>query len=325
MLHSYGFDGLVVEDLDDLTPGAGEVVVRTHRASLNPVDVETVTGENKLLLPRRLPFVPGVDVAGIVDAVGPDVTTVARGDRVVGYTGVPTPGAFATHAMLPVEALARVPDSVSLDVAAALCLAGLAGWQALEVLRLEPRSSILVHGAAGAVGSVATQLAISRGHTVLANVNSRDVDTVRGWGAEKVVAYDQDRFEDALSSVDAAIDTVGGDTFKRSLSVVRSGGALASLKAIPRPAALRNAGFHVPWLLGPIFSVMAAPKRKRGVRIEPVITRPSGAALTEVLDLIATGTLRARVESVIELDEVGRALAEMQEGTRRGKSVVSMQ
>ena len=324
MLHSYGFEGLAIEELDDPTPGPGEVVVRTHRTSLNPVDLETVAGDNKMLLPKRLPFVPGVDVAGVVHRLGEGVSNLAEGDRVVGYTGVPSPGAFTTHAVLPAHALAPVPDAVSLEHAAAVSLAGLAGWQSLDALRLDRGARVLVHGAAGAVGSVATQLAIDRGHEVITNVHGRDAERVRRWGATQVVAYDQTRFEDVVSSVDGVVDTVGGDTFKRSLAVLRPGGTLASLKAIPHPRVLRSAGFKVPWLLGPVFGLLAAPQQKRGVRIEPIVTRPNGAALAEVMALVAAGAIAPRVETTIELEDVGRTLAAMKQGRQRGKVVVTL-
>ncbi len=322
VLKRYGIDGLRVEARQTPSLQLNEVLIQNQVSSFNPVDLETIAGQNKMLLPMRPPFVPGVDVAG--EVLEPGDSSLSKGARVVAFTGVPTAGAFAQEVCVPASAVAEIPKSVSTEQAAALCLSGLAGWRALQALRLSPESTVLVHGAAGAVGSAAAQLAIAKGHQVIANVRSKDRELVLSWGVHKALCYDEVRFEEGCGVVDGVIDTVGKDTFKRSLRI--TSGAVASLKAVPGPSALQAAGFAVPWLLRPILGLAAAPKQKAGVRIEPVITTPSAEGLKAVMALAASGKLQARVDRTVGLEEraLCAALQDMGAGKLRGKCLIAM-
>ncbi|MEM6991849.1 MAG: NADP-dependent oxidoreductase [Myxococcota bacterium] len=323
-LMRYGFEGVSMREDAAPTASPGQLVIRTHVSSLNPVDVETVRGKNKMLLPLRPPFVPGVDLAGLVGSVGAGVSDFEVGDRVVAYTGVPTAGAFAELVSVPASGVAKLPAEVPFAQAAALCLSGLAGKEALAALALPSQSRILVHGAAGSVGRVATQLALAAGHAVVANVHSRDRERMLDCGVSQVLCYDEEPFDQAGLEVGGVIDTVGGATFKRSFGVVRPGGAIASLRATPEPGVLEAAGFALPWLMRPVLRLLSSPPSRKGVRIVPVVTKPDGRGLTEIMKLAAAGKLSARVGETVPLERVGDALERLSSGALRGKCVVQV-
>ncbi|MEM9072188.1 MAG: NADP-dependent oxidoreductase [Myxococcota bacterium] len=313
LVHRYG--SLSIGDKPTPNRRRGEVAIRVAYSSTNPVDLETVNGKNKLLLPLRAPFVPGVDVAGtVIDA--DDDARVSLGERVVVFTGVPRAGAWAEQICVPESSVARVPTHLSMKDAAGLCLAGLAAYQALQALG--NARSILIHGAAGAVGSVATQLALHASRSITAHVHSRDRDRLLNQGVEKVICYDREDFAATAQPVQGVIDTVGGATFKRSLRLVQPGGVIASLAAIPRPDVLRDAGFRVPFALSPLLRLAAAPRSKKGVRIAPIVTTPSGVDLERALT--TTNDLTPRFAREVDLEVLPATLAERRD--REGKWLI---
>lgn len=316
----HGLEHLTLGQRPTPRPGPGELRLRVSTASLNPVDIETVAGDNKMLLPLRPPFVPGCDAAGVVEALGDGVTGFAVGDRVVVYAGVPVAGCLAEQVCAPASAVAKVPEGIGLETAAALALAGVAAYEALEATGVGRGSTVLIHGAAGAVGGAATQMALDRGAEVIAHLHSRDRETAEGWGVARAICYDQQDFAAEVSGLDAVVDVIGGATLKRSLGVVGPSGQVASQKAIPPPKTLRAAGFTVPALLAPVLGLMAWLGAKPALR--PIVSKPSATALNALMSLAAAGRLSAAPE-VITPEAVGETLVAMKAGEARGKHVVA--
>ena len=320
---------LTVRDHAEPQQAEGQVRVRVLASAVNPVDIETAEAKNHLLLPVRPPFVVGVDLVGVVEDRGADVQGIGVGDRVACYTGVPAPLAWAASAVVPAQACARVPAAVSTRDAACAPLAGLCAQQALDAMELRAGQRVLVHGAAGAVGGMAVQLAALRGAHVIATARAQHAARLRQRGAAQVIDHTTERFERAAGVVDAVLDVVGGDTLARSWDALRTGGVIVSVKAMPPPDLLRRAGFRVPALIGlvaRVASAIAARKgRKRGGRLVPLVTVPDGAGLAHVLDAMAAGRVHVDIDRVFGLDDVHAALSHAKAGGGRGRVLLDIE
>jgi NADPH:quinone reductase-like Zn-dependent oxidoreductase len=226
-LHARGGpESLVFEDAPKPSPGAGEVLVRVFAAAVTPTELlwvptwTTQTGE-----PRPLPIIPGHEFAGNVAALGVGVTGVELGSAVYGMNEWSGNGAQAEYCLAPVTAITKKPSSVDYVQAAAMPISVLTAWQGLiERGRLTRGEHVLIHGAAGAVGGFAVQLACWRGARVTATASAANVEYVRGLGALEVIDYRARPFEDTVHDVDLVFDTVGGDTLKRSWNILKPGG-----------------------------------------------------------------------------------------------------
>lgn len=289
-----------LERVDDLVrpePGPGEVLVKVHRAGLNPVDrAVRETG----LFTGPPPLVPGWDVAGEVVRRGLGVARFAEGQVVFGLPRFPRPaGAFAEYVTAPAGHLAVVPEALGVDEAAALPLAGLTAWQALvETARIRRGERVLVRGAAGGVGHLAVQIARACGAEVLATARAAVHDLVRGWGAEEVL----DREEVPDRPVDVVLDAVGGPGTSAVLGRVRAGGRFVTLR-----------------LGEPGWTPADVPV---GVRAVPLLVEPDRHGLHRLAGLVTGGELAVHVDRVVTLDEVGAAQDRLAAGPSLGKVVV---
>ncbi|ANN17645.1 NADPH:quinone reductase [Amycolatopsis orientalis] len=288
-------------------PGTGQVRVKVAAAGVNPVDAATRSGfltEAGIIPPREAVGI-GWDVAGTVDAIGDGVTGFAAGDAVIGLRDRPATalGTYAEYVVLDVDAIARAPRTVSLVEAATLPLNGLTARQALDLVALPPGATVLVTGAAGAVGGYAVALAKARGHRVVAVAGSADEALVRDFGAEVFVPrgdFLADRVRaEVPGGVDAALDT-----------------ALLGLDALD---AVKGGGRFV------VFAAGAAPIPLRGIRVEHVWIRADGAALGELVALVDSGVLAVRVAETLPLDDAAKAHERLAEGGLRGRVVLTGQ
>ncbi|MFC9252072.1 NADP-dependent oxidoreductase [Amycolatopsis thailandensis] len=286
-------------------PGIGRVRVRVAAAAVNPVDVATRSGfltEAGIIPPRDVLGI-GWDVAGTVDAVGDGVTGFTVGDAVIGLRDRPSAalGTYAEFVVLDVGAIAAAPRTASLAEAATLPLNGLTAAQALDLLDLPPGATVLVTGAAGAVGGYAVALAKARGFRVVATAGSADEALVRGFGAEVFVPRG-DLLGDRVRAVvpggaDAALDT-----------------ALLGLEALD---AVANRGRFV------VFAAGAAPIPLRGIRVEHVWIRADGTALAGLATLVDDGVLALRIADTLPLTEAVKAHERLAAGGLRGRLVLT--
>ena len=287
-----------------LEPVAGEVRIRVQAAAVNPVDVATRDGHlTNAGLVATWPLALGWDVAGVVDAVGPGVDELAPGDAVIGVRELLSApvGAQAELIVLPVGAVARAPRDATPAEASTLPLNGLAALQALDLLALEPGDTLLVTGAAGALGGFAVQLGALRGLRVVAVAAARDEALVRGLGAgtfvERAAPLGAAVRAAVPGGVDGAIDAavVGVD----ALDAVRNGGAFVAVAA------------------------GAAPPPLRGTRVQNVWIRADRAQLAGLVALVDAGRLTLRVADVLALEDVGRAHERLGAGGVRGRLVLA--
>ncbi|QCR20260.1 NADP-dependent oxidoreductase [Agrococcus sp. SGAir0287] len=271
-------------------PGIGEVLVRVHAASVNPVDVMqrqhgTFGGGRSIRI--------GYDVAGVVEEVGPGVTLFAPGDAVFGMLPFPhAAGAYATHVVAPTRALVRTPASLSHAEAAALPLAGLTAWQALvDTARLERGQRVVVTGAAGGVGHLAVQIAHAIGAHVIGVASATDAALVRSLGADEVLDYREQHYADVVRGADVVLDVQGGESAALGVAAVRPGGILVI--TLPQQMAT----------LAPIAEAA-------GVRAAALFVEADQVGLAGMVELVESGLLRPIVAATLPLAEAGRAQSE---------------
>jgi NADPH:quinone reductase-like Zn-dependent oxidoreductase len=301
-IYSYGGPGvLVYEDAPRPLPGEGEVLVKVHAAGVNPVDWKIREGHLKEMLHHTLPLVLGWDVSGVVEALGANTSRLNVGDEVFSRPDISRDGTYAEFIVIRESEVALKPKSLDHIHAAALPLAGLTAWQTLfDAGGLSAGQRVLVHAAAGGVGSLAVQLAKWKGALVAGTASAHNHEFLRKLGVDQVVDYNTERFEDVVQPVDVVLDTMGGETQERSWKVLKRGGILVSTVSPPSAEA---ASAH-------------------GVRQAFVFIKPSVSQLAEIAKLTDAEKLKAIVETILPLSDATRAQELSERGHTRGKIVL---
>lgn len=316
---------------DDVpTPLAGpkEVLVRVRAAGLNPVDFKTREGKLKVIRRYPLPAVMGNEIAGVVESVGNSVTRFSVGDRVYARLDKDNMGGLAECAAVHEDYLAKMPASLTFEAAAAVPLAALTAIQALrDELRLKNGQRVFISGGAGGVGTFAIQIAKHLGAKVATTASPRGETLVRRLGADVVIDYMRERFEDVLHDYDAAFDLLGGDDLARSFSVVNRGGTVVSIAGMPEPdTARRDLGRG--GVLAALFWVTSLGTRRTaaryGVRYRYLFMHPSGSDLEMIATLIDAKKIEVVIDKIFPFAEAKEALAYLEGGRAKGKVVVSM-
>jgi NADPH:quinone reductase-like Zn-dependent oxidoreductase len=290
-----GPDVLRVVETERPEPGDGEVLIRVHAASVNPSDWKYRRG----VMRKQLPHVPGSDVSGTVETSR--AQGFAEGEEVFGLA---SSGSYAEFSVTPARMLARKPDGISHEQAAAIPVAGLTAWQALfDRGGLEVGQAALIAGAAGGVGHLAVQFAKKVGGARTIGIGSaRNRDFVLGLGADEYVDYTSQDVSEAVSGVDVALDTVGGETTLSLLATVRQGGVIVTIASAPPEEA---AG-------------------ERGVRTEMLIMSVNAEQLARIAELVAGGQVHVEIEQAVPLEEAARAQELSESGHTRGKIVLTV-
>jgi NADPH:quinone reductase-like Zn-dependent oxidoreductase len=305
ILHEYGApEVLAIEEVPRPEPIPTEVQVRVHAAGVNPVDCKTRAGKGVAGLLGEPPIRLGWDVSGVVSEVPPGVTRFKVGEEVFGMPWFPRQaGAYAEYVTAPSRHFAAKPHTLSHEEAAALPLAGLTAWQIIvDTIQLEDGADLLIHGAAGGVGHLAVQVAKARGANVIGTARAEQADWLRELGADQVIDYKNERFEDLVADLDAVIDLTG--TYgERSLPVLRPGGILVSVPS------------GVPQEL--LDLAKRSDRRATGFLVEP---DPVG--LAGLSHLVENGQLQVKVDQVFDLAEAAEAHRVAEAGHSGGKIVL---
>jgi NADPH:quinone reductase-like Zn-dependent oxidoreductase len=303
--HSFGGpEVLALEEVPRPEPIATEVQVRVHAAGVNPVDLKTRAGRGMagVLEP---PMTVGWDVAGTVSAVGVGVTRFREGDEVLGMPWFPREaGAYAEYVTAPSRHFAGKPHTLTFEEAAALPLAGLTAWQVVvDALSLREGDDVLIHGAAGGVGHLAVQVAKARGATVFASARSEQAEWLTELGADRVIDYRHERFEELVGDLDAVIDLPGGELGERSLDVLRPGGTLLQVR-------------------GTVAEELRVAAKERRRRVTGFLVEPDPVGLEGLISLVEAGRLRVHVDTVVDLERAADAHRSAEEHHGGGKIVL---
>jgi NADPH:quinone reductase-like Zn-dependent oxidoreductase len=275
----------------------GQVLVRVRAAGINALDWKVREGYVRDAFPLELPAVLGIELAGVVEAIGPGATRLRVGDRVMGPLG--GLGAYAELVAVDEAKLARTPQGLGDVQAAALPVAVLAAWQSLNFLGpIRAGSRVLVHGAAGALGGFAVQFARQAGAFVVGTAGADDLAYVRGLGADQVIDYRSQRFEELASDIDLVLAYVGGDVIDRSWTVLKPTGAMVGTSS-PEILARTPAGRQGHWF----------------------VMQPDATLLAKLANDVAGGVLKSRVSEIVRFDDIPAAIERNRVGAHSGKAV----
>jgi NADPH:quinone reductase-like Zn-dependent oxidoreductase len=310
-------------------PGIGEhdVLVEVRAASVNLLDAKIRDGEFKRILPYRVPFVLGNDMAGRVVRVGPAVRSFAPGDEVYARPGTDNIGTFAELAAVHEGDLAVKPATLTMEESAALPLVALTAWQALvERADLQPGQKVLVHAGSGGVGTIAIQLARHLGAHVATTTGTANTGWVKNLGAEVVIDYKRDDFETVLRDYDVVLDSLGGQTLEKSLRVLKPGGIAIGIAGPPDPGFAREIGANPVVRLATVLlsGRTRLRARRRHVRYSFLFMKASGEQLRAIAALADAGVIRPVVDRVFPFASVKDAMAYVESGRAKGKVVVTM-
>ena len=280
-------------------------MVEVHASSVNPFDTMVREGYLKDIIPLELPVTLGGDIAGIVSEVGPGVEGFKVGDKVYGQANVVggNSGAFAEYALTSMTQVGRMPSTLNYAEAASVVLTGLSAYQAIyEHIGLKAGQKILIHGGSGGIGSIAIQLAKYIGAHVIVTASGDGIEFVKSIGADEVIDYKNQKFEDLVSGVDAVFDTVGGETYDKSYLVTKENGVIVSMVAQP--------------------DTDLAEKHSINAIYES--THTSTDQLDELAKLIDQGVLKTHIDKTFKLDDIQAAFIARESGSIKGKVVVSI-
>ena len=304
-----------------------DVLVQIHAAGVNPVDNKIRDGEFKLLLPYKMPLILGCDLAGTIVRVGARVRRFKVGDEVYARADDDRIGTFAEFIAIREDSLALKPVNLTMEDAASIPLVALTAWQTLvEKGQLKKGQKVLIHAGSGGVGTIAIQLAKHIGATVATTASAANADMLKGLGADIVIDYKKDDFSTKLQNYDLVLDTQGGDTLKKSLSVLRPGGKLIGIAGPPDPdfARLRGMNGVVRLVMRLLSYSIRKAARRSGASYSFHFMTASGQQLSEITRLIDAGHIRPVVDRIFPFEETKQALDYVETGRTKGKVVIKV-
>ena len=304
-----------------------DVLIQVHAAAVNLLDVKLRNGEFKLILPYRPPIVLGHDVAGVVVRVGPRVRQFKVGDEVYARADDFRIGTFAEWIAVRQDSVAIKPKNISMEEAASIPLVGLTAWQALvEKARLRKGQKVFIQAGSGGVGTFAIQLARHLGATVATTTSAGNAALVKSLGADVIVDYKKDAFEEQLSGFDVVLNSQDGKTLQKSLGVLKPGGHLISISGPPDPQFAQD--IKAPWVVQQVMRAISFGARRRAKRLQVgyafLFMKASGSQLRQITPLIESGAIRPVIDKVFPFDATNEALAYVESGRAKGKVVIKL-
>nr|WP_248287214.1 NADP-dependent oxidoreductase [Massilia antarctica] len=304
-----------------------DVLVQIHATAVNVLDAKIKTGEFKLVLPYRLPLIMGNDVAGVVVKVGSRVRRLKVGDEVYARPDKDRIGSFAEFIAMNESDVALKPATLSMEEAASIPLVGLTAWQALvDKAGLKKGQKVFIQAGSGGVGSFAIQLAKHLGATVATTASGANIEMVKRLGADIVIDYKKDDFEEILRDYDVVLNSQDAATLEKSLRVLKPGGKLISISGPPDQDFATKLG--LPWFVKLVMTVLSAGVRRKakklGVSYAFLFMRAEGKQLGEIASLIDSGKIIAVIDRIFPFDETNAALDYVEAGRAKGKVVIKV-
>lgn len=328
VLEKYGKQSpLILKDLPEPAVQANDVLVQVRAAGVNLLDGKIKDGEFKLILPYKLPLVLGNDVAGTVVRVRPHVRRFRVGDEVYARPDKDRIGTFAEMIALNEQDVALKPARLSIEEAASVPLVALTAWQALvEIGKVRRGDKVFIQAGSGGVGTIAIQLARHLGAKVATTASPASFELLRGLGADVLIDYKTQDFEQQLKDYDFVLHSQGKTELEQSLRILRPGGQLVSISGPPDPTFAKQAGLPLP-VRGVIRLLSRGARheaKRRNVKYTFLFMRAEGQQLEKITGLIDAGTIRPIVEKVYPFSETPKALAHVESGRAKGKVVVQI-
>ncbi len=304
-----GAEELQITDIDEPAAGDNQVLVRIMAAGINPVDTKVRAGTSGMAKRIQLPAILGWDISGVIEATGKHVTSFKTGDAVFGCVGFPGLGkAYAEFTVVDPASLAKKPGNISFEEAAAVPLAGLTAYQAInEHLKLRSGQTVLIQAAAGGVGHLAVQFAKLKHAYVSGTASGENAAFLESLGADQAIDYKNEKFERRAGNPDAVLDAMGGDVLYRSIACVRSGGTVVCLPSSTKddPKAVALAG-------------------KSRIKLVWPMVYPDGDQMQVIAGLLQSGELKVHIDRIFTMDEIPQAHKAVESHHTKGKVVVKI-
>src|SRR3954471_11240611 len=295
-----GPETLKLADAPRPQPKEDEVLMRVAAAAVNPVDAYIRAGR---FGGGKTSFTPGMDVAGVIEAIGTDVKKFKAGDAVYAYLSFDEQGGYAEFCVAKESEVSLKPKNISFEQAAAVPLAGTTAWQALiDTAQLKSGQTVLIHGGSGGVGHLAIQIAKAKGARVIATASTANQEMLKKLGVDQAIDYSKTKFENVVKDVDVVLDATRSDALNRSYGVVKKGGFIVTITGMPNPAELE----------------------KHGIRGGSLMAHPDSQVLQELTKLIEAGKITPVVSQVFPLTQAGKAHEQIETRHTRGKIVLKV-
>lgn len=327
LIDRYGKHQGRLAEVPDPEPGIHDVLVKVHASSVNQLDSKISKGEFKLILPYTFPLIMGNDLAGVVVRVGSGVRTFKPGDEVYARPPDARIGGFAELIAIEESALALKPKNTSMEQAAALPLVALTAWQVLvETARVKKGQKVFIQAGSGGVGSIAIQLAKHLEAFVATTTSTANVDWVKALGADVVIDYTQQNFENVLRDYDVVLNSLGPAELEKSLRILKPGGQLISISGPPTAEFAREQklSWGLGWIMRLLSSGIRRKARRQGVDYGFVFMRASGAQLQKITALVESGAITPVIDRTFPLEATAEALSYVERGRAKGKVVIKV-
>jgi alcohol dehydrogenase len=304
-----------------------EVLAEIHAASINPIDFKIRDGKVKMLLKYEMPLILGNDFSGVIVKIGAKVTNFKVGDEIYARPRKNKIGTFAEYIAIHEDDIALKPNNLSFEEAASIPLVGLTSYQALhDIMQLQKGQKILIHAGSGGVGTFAIQLAKIMGATVTTTSSEAGVNLVTSLGADEIINYKTEKFEDILKNYDAVFDTIGGATLEKSFNIIKNGGNIVSVSGMPNARFGKEfgSGFFKTLLFSLASKKLTALEKKHNAQYSFLFMKPSGDQLRTIANYIKAGQIKPVIDRVFPFEDAQKAMEYSESGRAKGKIIVKM-
>ncbi|MDA1905041.1 NADP-dependent oxidoreductase [Bacillus cereus] len=304
-----------------------EVLAEIHAASINPIDFKIRDGKVKMLLKYEMPLILGNDFSGVITKVGSKVTRFKVGDEIYARPRKNKIGTFAEYIAIHEDDIALKPKNLSFEEAASIPLVGLTSYQALhDIMHLQKGQKILIHAGSGGVGTFAIQLAKIMGATVTTTASEAGANLVKSLGADEIINYKTEKFEEILTNYDAVFDTIGGTTLEKSFNIIKSGGNIVSVSGMPNARFGKEfgSGFFKTLLFSLASKKLTALEKKHNAQYSFLFMKPSGDQLRTIANYIEAGKIKPVIDRVFPFEDAQKAMEYSEAGRAKGKIIVKM-
>lgn len=320
-------DGGRIGEVPVPEPKANEVLVEVHATGINLLDSKIRSGEFKIILPYKTPFILGHDLAGVVTKVGAGVHRFKVGDEVYARPADHHIGTFAEFIAVKEADLALKPSDLSMEEAASVPLVGLTAWQALiKKGNFKKGQKVFIQAGSGGVGTFAIQLAKHLGATVATTTSAANMELVKNLGADVVIDYRKDDFEKILSGYDLVLNSQDAKTLEKSLRVLKPGGKLISISGPPDPEFAEEIG--AAWYVKLLMRILSAGARRKAKKLNVdysfLFMKADGRQLADITSLINAGIIRPVMDKVFPFQSIKEAITYVESGRAKGKVVIKV-